>query len=516
MLIKEDGGPAGNPWGVEFRQGLYNMTSDSGKFRAAEELTAEGWVRDGTDWVRPDSPPRPASTASSTGRESFELAFSDESAAGADEDRYVPLYEAKMIHQFDHRWATYDGLDSRDVTLAEKQDAGFEPTPRYWVPGHDVHERLVVKGWTRGWLMGWRDITNATNERTVIATTFPRSAVGHTLPLFFLDAEPKLWSVFQANITALVLDFVARQKIGGTHLTYGYLNQVPILPSSAYTEADLALIVSRVLELSYTSHVMAPFARDLGYEGPPFASDEDRRAELRAELDAWYALAYGLSRDELRYVLDPKDVMGEDYPSETFRVLQKNEIAKYGEYRTRRLVLAAYDALSAAAPVTDAVPAGEWQHQLSGEIDVRHLLAALIRRMRGPKPVRDVVHAMLFAARPHLLMAHLDGARQLEWRRLVGPHADLPVSTAVTGIASAHLGTFGEARASLAAERALRFDAATGCWDRGASIYQYLLPSWCEGRADFVWHAMRSMSLDTVQIRLSQEEQTFVRSALAA
>lgn len=135
--------------------------------------------------------------------------------------------------------------------------------------------------------------------------------------------------------------------MAGTHLTYGYLNQFPILPPSAYSEDDLAFIVPRVLELSYTSHSMAPFARDLGYEGAPFAWDEDRRAQLRAELDAWYALAYGLTRDELRYVLDPADVMGPDYPSETFRVLKSNEERKFGEYRTRRLVLAAYDTLTA-------------------------------------------------------------------------------------------------------------------------------------------------------------------------
>ncbi|MEN2786740.1 hypothetical protein ACFOKI_01425 [Sphingomonas qilianensis] len=97
----------------------------------------------------------------------------------------------------------------------------------------------------------------------------------------------------------------------------------------------------------YTSCAVARFADNLGYHGAPFGWDEDRRAQLRAELDGWYAPAYGLTRDELRYVLDPKDVMGADYPSETFRVLQKNETAKYGEYRTRRLVLAAYDALVA-------------------------------------------------------------------------------------------------------------------------------------------------------------------------
>ena len=102
-------------------------------------------------------------------------------------------------------------------------------------------------------------------------------------------------------------------------------------------------IVSRVLELTYTSHTLAPFARDVGYKGHPFPWDEDRRAGLRAELDAFYARAYGLTRDELRYILDPADVMGPDYPSETFRILKDNEMKRYGEYRTRRLVLEAWD-----------------------------------------------------------------------------------------------------------------------------------------------------------------------------
>ena len=66
---------------------------------------------------------------------------------------------------------------------------------------------------------------------------------------------------------------------------------------------------------------------------------------MRAELDAWYAKAYGLTRDELRYILDPADVMGEGYPSETFRVLKNNEHAEFGEYRTQRLVLEAWDKL---------------------------------------------------------------------------------------------------------------------------------------------------------------------------
>lgn len=315
VLMNDDKGTAGNLWGVEFRQGLFNMTSDSGLFRTADQLRDGNWEQDGTDWVQ-------------------------------DTKYMVPLYEAKMIHQFDHRWATYDGADSRDLTLAEKADPSFEVSPRYWVTKNEIDSRLAAKGWDKDWLLGWRDITNATNERTVVSSVFPVKACGDTLLLMFPSIDDaRLAAALSGNMSALAFDYAVRQKIGGTHLKYNVFKQNPVIPPSAYSDSDLEFIVPRVLELSYTSHSMAPFARDLGYDGPPFAWDESRRAQLRAELDAWYALAYGLTRDELRYVLDPKDVMGEDYPSETFRVLQKNEIAKYGEYRTQRLVLAAYDVL---------------------------------------------------------------------------------------------------------------------------------------------------------------------------
>jgi hypothetical protein len=88
----------------------------------------------------------------------------------------------------------------------------------------------------------------------------------------------------------------------------------------------------------------APLDGD-GIPFQPFMWDEDRRAHLRAELDAYYAKLYGLTRDELRYILDPADVYGEDFPGETFRVLKQKEIKKYGEYRTQRLVLEKWDAM---------------------------------------------------------------------------------------------------------------------------------------------------------------------------
>ena len=110
-----------------------------------------------------------------------------------------------------------------------------------------------------------------------------------------------------------------------------------------YTQRDIDFIAPRVLELVYTAWDMQPFAQDMGYTGDPFLWNPDRRAQIRAELDAYYAYLYGLDRDELRYILDPSDVYGADFPSETFRVLKNNDIKNYGEYRTQRLVLEAWD-----------------------------------------------------------------------------------------------------------------------------------------------------------------------------
>jgi hypothetical protein len=146
-------------------------------------------------------------------------------------------------------------------------------------------------------------------------------------------------------IACLPCDFVVRQKVGGTNMTHNYFKQFPFLPPNTYTQAAIDFIQPRVLELTYTANDLKPWAEDLGYDGPPFRFDPERRSLLRAELDAFYAHLYGLTRDELRYILDPADVMGPDYPSETFRVLKTNEMRQFGEYRTQRLVLEAWDRL---------------------------------------------------------------------------------------------------------------------------------------------------------------------------
>jgi hypothetical protein len=207
------------------------------------------------------------------------------------------------------------------------------------------YAELLLKTHVPKWLLGFRDITNATNERTVIASVAPRVGVGHTMPIFEVSTSSYKSAALLGSFCSIIFDFIARQKIGGTHLTYSYLKQFTCLPPDFYQQTDLDFIVVRILELTYTSYDLQSWAQDLGYVGSPYDFDPERRAQLRAELDAWYAKAYGLSCDELRYILDPADVMSEDYPSETFRVLKNNELREFGEYRTRRLVLEAWDKL---------------------------------------------------------------------------------------------------------------------------------------------------------------------------
>jgi len=159
-----------------------------------------------------------------------------------DPARYVPLYEAKMIHQFDHRWATFDGADSRDLTPREKADPDFEPTPRYWVPEAEVADRLRARNWTRDWLIGLRGITNATNERTIISCLWPYSGVGNSCHVWLIDKKVSSRQIagLYGSMCSLALDYVARQKVGGLNLNFFYVEQFPVLPPSCYVESDLA------------------------------------------------------------------------------------------------------------------------------------------------------------------------------------------------------------------------------------------------------------------------------------
>ncbi|MEV5013099.1 Eco57I restriction-modification methylase domain-containing protein [Streptomyces sp. NPDC053780] len=326
----------GNPWGVSFTQGLFNMTSDSHLFRPAaqdgetfEDLLRDGWNLKGNVLVR--------------------------------EDEYLlPLYEAKMLHHYDHRFSTYEGATEKQLnkgtlprfTVEQHQNAEAVPMPRYWVPEQDVptgevdkngqeiklpgvRSRLAAKGWDRGWLLGWRDICRAADARTAIPALLPRAGVGDKFLLMFPEQGCHRASALAAMQSSLVFDYASRQKHGGTSMKYFTWKQLPVLTPTAL-QGHMAFILTRVLELTYASHDMASFAQDLGDTGTPFRWDPTRRAAIRAELDAFFFHLYDVSREDTAYVLD------------TFNVTRDNDMKAHGTYRTKDLVLAEYDRMAAA------------------------------------------------------------------------------------------------------------------------------------------------------------------------
>jgi hypothetical protein len=312
-----EGDQDGNPWGTSFLR-MLDMANDSGSFHMERELLADGWDLDGNVF-------------------------------GRDGQRLLPLYEAKMIHHFDHRFSTYDGATQEQLnkgTLphlspAAHDDARVMPKPRYWVDEANVNRRLGGR-WSHDWLLGWRDICRSVDERTLISAAIPRAAVGDKFLLALPAVAP---ACLQANLAAIVLDYVVRQKYSGASLKYFVIKQLPVLPQGQYDElvpwqpGDVALSIwfsQRVLELTYTAFDMAGYARDLGDERSPFRWIPERRDMIRAELDAAYFHLYGVGRDDVDYILD------------TFKVLRQNDVKRHGEYRTKRLILERYDAMAEA------------------------------------------------------------------------------------------------------------------------------------------------------------------------
>lgn len=321
-----------NPWKLKL-QVMFHMSGDSDLFLGAEALVDAEWKQVGTVFAKGP-------------------------------ERYLPLYEGKFAHHYDARFATYANATQAQINKGtlprldtdSHQDPAALPLPRHWVNEAEVDARLAEdlanqrKEWSHDWLLGWRDVCRASDERTVIASALPRIAVGHTEPLFMPTDLAAPLDGFLANLSSFVLDFAARQKIQGAHLTYTYLEQLPVLAPDEYAkpvswlggQSPESWIRARVLELTYTSYEMAPWASYLGEESAPFVWDEERRFLMRAELDAAYFHLYGIERKELDLVLD------------SFRAFRNKKPELF--QRTKDEIIRIYEAMAVGPYVTPFTP----------------------------------------------------------------------------------------------------------------------------------------------------------------
>ncbi|MGH1370346.1 MAG: Eco57I restriction-modification methylase domain-containing protein [Maritimibacter sp.] len=327
-LVDRSSGTEVKAWPVKYST-MFHMTNDSGLFRTRKELDEQ-------------------EAAYPLGGNAF----------GSASGNWLPLYVGRMIHQFDHRAASvevneanlHNAALSGAVAQEQKADPDFVPTPQYWVPESEVDLPSGIE-----WTIAFRDIARATDARTMIATIAPKAGFGNKAPLLLpedVDIYRSCAELIVANLNSLALDFVARSKVHSTSVNWFIAEQFPMISPDKFesvrfgAQSAAEVVRQAVLELTYTAHDMAPFARDMGYVDaagtvkPPFAWDEERRLVLRAKLDAVFFHLYGITdRDDIRYIYS------------TFPIVEREEKAAYGgKYRSCELCLAYMNALAAGNP----------------------------------------------------------------------------------------------------------------------------------------------------------------------
>jgi hypothetical protein len=306
VLIDTAMGDEGNPWGIRFAT-MFHMTNDS-------------------------------SLMSTEPENGMEL-----------------VWEAKMTGFWDHRDAdiemNYENAtrqaQTRQITDAEHQDPRRKPAAQFWTDPKNADER-IPDDWGLDWIFCFKRVTAATNWRTLVPCVVPRGPISYTLYCLFTSeslVRSGRASVLYGALGSLVVDYCLRHKTGQPSLPLWCPEQIAMPTPNSICSDVISFVSPRIASLVVTADDIALFAPDTGNANIVPSWDPSKRAQTQAELDAFYANLYGLNRDELRYILDPSDVMGPDYPSETFRVLKTNELRQFGEYRTQRLVLEAWDRL---------------------------------------------------------------------------------------------------------------------------------------------------------------------------
>lgn len=340
VLIDENKGEDGNPWGITFLR-MFDMTNDSYLFRTREQLEQQGWHLRANIFVR-------NSTA------------------------YLPIYESKLIHQFNHRAATFDGIPEADrfrthagtnpVKPSELVDPNFVIIPRYWVMASQISVDPSINA---KWFMGFRNAISAVaDSRSLVGSVLPFAGVGNSMPIILSEGLAPIQRLYLlAMMNSFVVDYTLRQKDSGSNLNFYIFKQLPFMTPAHFsatcpwkhTTSIGQWISPYLLELTYTAWHLELYARDCGYYGPPFRWNEKRRRLIRCELDAAFFHLY-LGREEewqekgspklLEYFPIPRDAV--DYVMETFPIVKRRDEDKYGEYRTKRVILECYDAMAEA------------------------------------------------------------------------------------------------------------------------------------------------------------------------
>lgn len=238
----------------------------------------------------------------------------------------VPFYEAKYIYQYTHRYASWDGTTTQYTQNNQIADPNFIINTQYYIESKELIERFGKVNW----FFVYRMLTNAMNERTMIASLIPSYPCGHSLSIIEIISLPRALFLL-GNLNSIIYDFFARQTVGGTNFNHWILKQLPVVDYNKISPILLSRIQNTAFKLIYTATDLKPMAEEYGCFDEPFIWDEEERFKLKCELDAIYGHLYGLTREEFDYIL------------ETFPIVKRRDIEKYGSFRTKETILKLYD-----------------------------------------------------------------------------------------------------------------------------------------------------------------------------
>jgi len=445
----------------------------------------------------------------------------------------LPIYEGRMVQAFDYRAKAWISGRGRAAVWRElpfnSPDKAISPQ---WRLAQDLIPQKLGDRWGR-YRIGFCDIASPTNQRAFVAALIPPNVIcGHSVPTIEIDdADPELTLLLLSVINAFAIDFVAKPKVS-LHMSFTVVDSLP-LPraySGTYTEREIA---RRALQLTATGPEMATFWREsaqrVGFHPLTDKPEEDpeKRRRLRAEVDVLVARdLYGLTRDEMRYVMDPSDILGPDCAFETFGALKRADEREFNDrYLTRDMILEAWDELAVveiAASQPDEhdpsiLPDGAWAIPI-GTVPVDSVqlqLAGVLNTLSGATLESDVRMVALYVMEPRLLTSQVTGERQRQWLRLVGSAAD-PLPGSVSAVAPRVSTIWGQSVGQLRAAGALIHTEADMTWSPGPGLSRYVIPAWAAGRARFILSMLAELKTNNVVAALPSEDQDWIAGRAAA
>jgi hypothetical protein len=456
----------------------------------------------------------------------------------SDGDEGLPVFEGRMIDAYDYRAKGYVSGRGRSAVW---DDLPFgSPAKRIQPQWRILPEKIPDKltGRIQCYRIGFGDVASPTNQRGLCAALIPPMTIcGDKVPTIILSTDDRDHLLWLGVANSLAMDYLVRKKVS-LKMSYTIMDSLPF-PRDFKNTPAADEIARRVCALCAVGPEMEAF-REAAIEAgilPSVADvveDPSRRAVLAAEIDVLVARdVYGLTQDEMLYILDPANILGKDCGIETFKALRNREVREFGDYRTQTLILDAWQRLgrgglstpsvvsqASVTPASLAVmpatqPDGVWARPMvDPRAETGTQLAAILKAMEHALPARQVRLAALLALEPRLLLPYLDDEQAATWRRLIGAEADpLPLGTP-SFIARADA-AWGAAVRNLRTNGHLVEDIQAGTWAPGAGLDRFATDGWPDGRARMVLQVLQRQATDTVVAALPTELRGWVDAAAA-